>query len=173
MSPRETDKLYHSDTESTVASNTDSIASITIKKSVSFGSIQVREYNRVLGDNPDVQFGPPISLGWNFVQKDALPMNEYETNKPQRTRGLRMSSVTRRNLLTNVFGVPAEEIAAVEKEVKKIKKQRSQTNKQGTTGRAVESAMQSAKRRLRRAFSSENFLKSFANSSGGMIPMSV
>jgi hypothetical protein len=171
MSPRGTDKLYHSDTESTIGTIDDS--SHSSKRSVSFGVIQVREYNRVLGDNPDVLFGPPISLGWNYVQKDALPMDEYETTKPPRKGSLRMSSVTRRNLLLNVFEVPAEEIRAVEREVKKIQKQRSQTNKQGTAGRVVESAMQSAKRTLRRTFSSENVFKSFAQSSGGMIPMTV
>jgi hypothetical protein len=174
MSPRETDKLYHSDTESTIGtSDHSSHTSNTSKKSVSFGVIQVREYNRVLGDNPDVLFGPPISIGWDYVQKDALPMDEYETTKPQRKGALRMSSVTRRNMLLNVFEVPADEIRAVEREVKKIQKQRSQTNKQGTAGRAVESAMQSAKRRLRRTFSSEHILKSFALTSGGMIPMNV
>jgi hypothetical protein len=171
MSPRDTDKLYASDTESTVATIDDS--SHTSKKSVSFGVIQVREYNRVLGDNPDVLFGPPISIGWNYIQKDALPMDEYETTKPPRTGALRMSSVTRRNLLLNVFEVPAEEIKAVEREVKKIQKQRSQTNKQGTASRVVESAMQSAKRRLRRTFSSKDILMSFAHASGGMIPMNV
>jgi hypothetical protein len=170
MSPREADKLYHSDTESTVGSNSDSV---TNKKSVSFGVIQVREYNRVLGDNPDVQFGPPVSIGWDYVQKDALPMDEYETAKPRRKTALRMTSVTRRNLLLNVFDVPAEEIKAVEKEILKIQKQRTQTNKQGMTGRVVESAMQSAKRRLRKTFSGDSLLKSFANSSGGMIPMNI
>jgi hypothetical protein len=135
--------------------------------------IQVREYNRVLGDNPDVLFGPPISIGWDYTQKDALPMDEYENTKPSRKSSFRMSSVTRRNLLLNVFEVPAEEIRAVEREVKKIQKQRSQTNKQGTAGRVVESAMQSAKRRLRRTFSSKDILNSFAHASGGMIPMNV
>jgi hypothetical protein len=173
MSPRGTDKIYHSDTESTVGSIGDSSHSNTSKKSVSFGVIQVREYNRVLGDNPDVLFGPPISLGWNYIQKDTLPMDEYLATKVPRRGALRMSSVTRRNLLLNVFEVPAEEIRAVEREVKKIQKQRLQTNKQGTAGRVVESAMQSAGRRLRRTFTSENVFKSFAQSSGGMIPMNV
>jgi hypothetical protein len=171
MSPLDTDKLYHSDTESTIATNDDS--SRTSKKSVSFGVIQVREYNRVLGDNPDVIFGPPISIGWEYTQNDALPMDEYERTKPRRKSSLRMSSVTRRNLLLNVFEVPAEEIRAVEREVQKIQKQRSQTLKQGTAGRVVESAMQSAKRRIRRTFSSKDILKSFSQASGGMIPMSV
>lgn len=172
MTPRDTDKFYHSDTESTIASNDDSTSS---KKSVCFGVIQVREYNRVLGDNPDVLFGPPISLGWDYVQREALPIEKYETTKSPRKTSLKMSSVTRRNMLINVFEVPAEEIKAVEREVKKIQKQRSQTNKQGPAARVVESALQSAKRRLRRTFSSEHFLKSlaFAHSSGGMIPMNV
>jgi hypothetical protein len=170
MSPRETEKQYHSDTEFTVASNADSV---TCKKSVSFGMMQVREYNRVLGDNPDVQFGPPLSIGWDYTQKEALSIDEYQKTKPRRNTALRMTSVTRRNLLINVFDVPADEIKAVEKEIRKIQKQRTKTNKQGMTGRVVESAMQSAKRRLRRTFTGDSLLQSFANSSGGMIPMNI
>jgi hypothetical protein len=168
MSPREADKQYSSDTEST-----DSTVESTVTKSrktVSFGVIQIREYNRVLGDNPDVRVGPPVSIGWEYVQNEALALNDYEINKPERKHSLRMSSITRKNILKNVFGVPEADIVAAEKEVQKIRKQRLQTSHQGKTGRVVESAMQSAKRRLSRTFSTENLLKGLANS-GGMTPM--
>jgi hypothetical protein len=56
-----------SDTEEESTSIT--TADSSIKKAVSFGLIEVREYNSVVGDNPTVRFGPPMSIGWEFVQR--------------------------------------------------------------------------------------------------------
>jgi hypothetical protein len=36
------------------------------KRNVSFGRIHIREYERILGDNPSCSCGPPISLGWQY-----------------------------------------------------------------------------------------------------------
>lgn len=167
MSPREAEKLYHTDEESvtTVDSGT--------KRSVTFGDVNVREFNRIVGDHPDVSVGPPVSLGWKFVENEPVTVDHYEENKPPRKYVLRMTSITRKNLLRNVFDCPSEEIANAEKEVQKIQKQRKLTNKQGKTGAAVETAVQRAKRRFRRTFSSEHIIKSFAHASGGLIPMTA
>jgi len=35
-------------------------------RGVCFASVQVREYFRILGDNPSVTSGPPISLSWEY-----------------------------------------------------------------------------------------------------------
>jgi len=173
MSPRESEILYQSEDELSTAS--ESVDHDTVKKSVSFGAIQIREYDRVLGDNPDVRVGPPVSIGWDFVQLDDMALDHYETTRPKKKLYLRMSSITRKNLLKNVFDVPEEEIRAAEKEVQKIQKQRSQTKKQGKSGAKVESVLKAAKRRLRRTFSTEGMRQGFATSSadGGMIPMSA
>jgi RNA exonuclease 4 len=170
MSPRESDKLILSET---VCSAISASAGTSSKRAVSFGLIQIREYTRVVGDNPNVRFGPPISIGWEFVQKQALQLDVYESRKRWRREPLLMNSIHRRSMLRVIFDVPAEDIRAAEKEVRKIQKQRLQTLNQGTAGRVVENAMQSAKRRFRRTFSSDHLLDGFANSNGGLIPMSV
>lgn len=45
--------------------------------SVRFSTVQERRYNRILGDNPCCDW--PLSLGWNWVQTELIPIQEYET----------------------------------------------------------------------------------------------
>ena len=88
-------------------------------------------------------------------------------------RVLRLSSVTRRNILKNTFEIDEKEILRAEREVAKIQRQREETSKQGKASELVESALQSAKRKIRRRFSSESFLKGLSGASGTMGPFGV
>jgi hypothetical protein len=119
-------------------------------KAVSFGLIQVREYNCVVGDNPAVRVGPPVSIGWEFVQNKDVPVDVYEKTNHPRKSGLRMSNFTRKSLLREACGVSREEIKAAENGVQKIQRQRCQTIQQGKTATAIEYAMESAKRKMYR-----------------------
>jgi hypothetical protein len=126
-------------------------------KNVSFGLILVREYDRVVGDNPTVRVGPPMSIGWEFVQKQGVPVDIYEKIKrPRRpTSDLRMCSLTRKSILRYEFGVSLEDIRAAEKIARKIQRQRFQTANQGETVAAIECAIESAKRKMHRIFSNK------------------
>ena len=182
MSPRDDPEMYLPHVESSESLRIDADAKPLLvvqssadtvdrpKKSVSFASVHVREYNRILGDHPDVRVGPPISIGWEYTERSAQHIDDYEANRHPSGR-LRLSSITRKNLLHNVFGIPEEEIRAAEKEIQKIQKQRSQTNKQGKASEKVEGAVRSAKKRFRR--SGENFLKGLSMASGHMIPITL
>jgi hypothetical protein len=56
-------------------------------KSVSFHQIEIREYERSLGDNPSVHGGPPISLGWNYnPTHTVVELEDYERFHSRRTR---------------------------------------------------------------------------------------
>mmetsp|Transcript_21964 Transcript_21964/g.53146 ORF Transcript_21964/g.53146 Transcript_21964/m.53146 type:complete len:181 (+) Transcript_21964:212-754(+) len=48
------------------------------KKSVSFATVQVRNYPIILGDNPSVTAGPPISIGWQFDAAVYYTVDEWE-----------------------------------------------------------------------------------------------
>ncbi|CAB9516920.1 expressed unknown protein [Seminavis robusta] len=137
------------------------------KKSVSFGSIQIREYNRVVGDHPDVQVGPPISIGWDFVEHESKSLDTYEADRPPRKFLRRLSSITRKNMLANVFGVPEEEIRAAEKEVQAIIKSRERTNKASKRG----SALKSATKKMKRVMLGESLMKGLAAAAGAMMPV--
>lgn len=130
---------------------------------VSFSSIQVREYERIVGDHPDTKVGPPVSIGWKFVENHEVDIDQYEADRTLKgTR--RMSSITRKNLLHNVFGIPEEEIRNAEKEVQKILKSRERTSKQGKVSEKIEATTQSFGRRLKRTFSKGQLLKGLAES---------
>jgi hypothetical protein len=146
-------------TEKETLSMTMTTADSNSKKAVSFGLIHVREYDCVVGDNPTVRVGPPISIGWNYVQKQGVPMDDYEKIKRPRTSDLRMGSYTRKRLLRREFDVSLEDIRAAERIARTIQIQRSQTAQQGKTGAVIEYAMESARRKMHRIFSNKSRLE--------------
>lgn len=143
------------DTEISDASDVASMASTdATRRGVKFGSIQIREYNRIVGDHPDVRVGPPLAIGWDYHEFEAQPLDEYEANRPSKRVFLRLTSITRKNLLINNFGIPEEEVRSAEKEIQRIRKLREKTNKQGKASDKIESAFLGAKRSVkRRSFS--------------------
>jgi hypothetical protein len=130
---------------------TQEIAS-SLSRQVRFGSIERREYNRMVGDHPDVRVGPPVTFSWEYGELPPMPIDAYESEKAERgSKGARkMSSITRKNMLRNVFEVSEEEILAAEKEVQKIRKQREQSSKQSETSAVVESSLRRAGRKMRK-----------------------
>lgn len=153
-----------SDTEKDTTSIT--TADSSSKKAVSFGLIQVREYNRVVGDNPTVRVGPPMSLGWEFVEKQAVPLDDYESFERSRASDFRMGSFARTRLLRHEYDVSLEDIRAAEKIVRKIQRQRVQTAQQGKTAAVIECIIESAKRKMHRIFSNNSRLQNIT----GLIP---
>jgi hypothetical protein len=116
---------------------------------VSFGNIQVREYERIVGDHPDTRVGVPLTIGWAFIERPLVSIEQYEGNRI-RKGNLRLTSITRKNLLHNVFGIPEEEIRNAEKEIQKIKKQRSTSSKQTLAVAQTETALRGISRKIRR-----------------------
>lgn len=133
---------------------------------VSFGPVHVREYERIVGDHPDTRVGVPLAIGWAFVQKPPQSIERFEADTI-RKGNLRMTSLTRKNILHNVFGIPEEEIRQAEVENQKIKKQREQTSKQqAAKSGKKDTALKSISRKVRRG--SWNLLKGMA-AAGTMI----
>jgi hypothetical protein len=122
---------------------------------VSFGGVQVREHEIVVGDNPEVLVGPPISLGWGYNQHRSMTLQEFiewkrsksplcelsdavgerrdsagTVGKERGGQALRLSSRSRRHILMDVFGYDVAAIRSAEKEVRAIQEQRWATVKQ-------------------------------------------
>jgi len=147
------------DEEGTTASNKNN------SKSVGFSVIRTRVYNRIIGDNPSVRIGVPVTFSWEYSEIPAVSIDEYESNRAPYKRVLRMSSITRKNLLHHVFEIPEEEIANGEKEIQKIKRQNEKSlSVRGSASSVVESTRK-AGRKLRK-----NIFKSLTATSRMMSP---
>jgi hypothetical protein len=88
-------------------------------RGVSWGPVHVREYERIIADaTPSV--GVPIGLGWNSVQRPPVSIERWESDRIRRTN-LKLSSITRKNMMHNVFGFSEKELREAEKENQKIR----------------------------------------------------
>ncbi|CAB9504362.1 expressed unknown protein [Seminavis robusta] len=52
---------------------------------ITFKNIEIREYNRTVGDNPSVSSGPPVTISWEYNPNTlVLAVEEYEKSRPVR-----------------------------------------------------------------------------------------
>lgn len=98
-------------------------------KRVSFGHIQVRDYERIAGDHPEVNGGVPLSIGWAFVQKDAVTVDRAENSKNlYRMKEMApLSPSTRESLLLRQFEVSKKDIQQSTKLAKQTRTKRHHT----------------------------------------------
>ena len=114
-------------------SHTHSVDGIKKKKKplhVKFNSIQIRNYDITLGDNPSCNYGPPVTLDWNYDEMEPISVDAYEEGRgrpPRKMHQLHMLSRQRANLLKITAGVTDDELASVMDELRKIQKQRNMT----------------------------------------------
>ena len=97
---------------------------------VSFNSVEVREYTQTMGDNPSCMSGPAISLDWEYSNRGNYCINDFETNGKRKSYGKyprRLPKVHRENFLKYELGYSDEEIAMERKEAKKIQRSVSMT----------------------------------------------
>mmetsp|Transcript_17949 Transcript_17949/g.28989 ORF Transcript_17949/g.28989 Transcript_17949/m.28989 type:complete len:191 (-) Transcript_17949:126-698(-) len=107
-----------------------------IQKRVSFGSIQVREYERIPGDHPETSMGVPLTIGWAFKEQRAVPVPKSSgtnNNDKKRKNVPRLGAMTRKRLLMDEFNIPMHEIRFAEKELEKFKKQQLKGEQQPST----------------------------------------
>lgn len=72
---------------------------------VSFSHVQLREYNRQVGDNPTVSSGCPLAIGWKFNKRGKLDIDTYEADRDKDPVPCeRLSSKQREKLLSEVGG---------------------------------------------------------------------
>lgn len=76
----------NSDNNNNKNNNNDSDSESTL---VEFGVVNVREYERILGDHPDADEGPPLAIGWEYesVVRD-LPVDDFEMTRQSKRRSL-------------------------------------------------------------------------------------
>mmetsp|Transcript_17456 Transcript_17456/g.36478 ORF Transcript_17456/g.36478 Transcript_17456/m.36478 type:complete len:396 (+) Transcript_17456:80-1267(+) len=103
----------------------------SLRRSVSFNSVAVREYDRTVGDNPSCRSGPPLSLDWSYSKKYEKSVDEFEGHRAcervDHLRKLHMNKYKRRNMLSFHWGHTEEEMKEARKQTKRVQMQRSVT----------------------------------------------
>mmetsp|Transcript_12156 Transcript_12156/g.19652 ORF Transcript_12156/g.19652 Transcript_12156/m.19652 type:complete len:429 (+) Transcript_12156:22-1308(+) len=102
-----------------------------MRHNVSFHSVNVREYDRIVGDNPSCRSGPPLSLDWSYSKNTEKNLEEFElersTDRVKNIRKLHVNKYKRKNLLSFHWGHSEEEFKEARKSTKKMQRQRSMT----------------------------------------------
>jgi hypothetical protein len=118
---------------------------------VKFQSIQIRNYDMTLGDNPSCNYGPPVALDWSYDDAGSIPLDDYEESRGTRRKIYQMHlNVIHRKRILERTDVTEDEIEYVVKEMKKIQKNREKTRMMLPFWK-LEDAAESAKRKVKRA----------------------
>lgn len=120
------------------------------KPKVSFSTVEVRHYERILGDNPGVSSGPPLSIGWNYYDDRTiqLSVDDYEYyQRPCHDESDMVLSRYERETILEALGYSEKEVAKAIRQNYKLKRNRRQTvNNLPVMG--IEEVVETAKKSL-------------------------
>lgn len=90
------------------------------KKELAFSSIAIREYPVLIGDNPSVGEGVPLTIGWNHEKELAYGLEDYENDhrsKPKSLVDMKFSEEERAEIAKNL-GYSESKIERIARRVK-------------------------------------------------------
>lgn len=104
---------------------------------VSFGQVQVRVHERILGDHIPAAGGPSLSIGWAYNVEKAISMDNYEAKRSSQRRWSSSSSSCalllspeKREKIAKKAGFTKKDIEENIKLVSKVQRRRSRTVKE-------------------------------------------
>jgi hypothetical protein len=119
----------HPCTNLTKSSGTDG----KMKRVTSFSTLEIREYNVTIGDNPGGRQGPPLSLDWNYCEDRTLKIDidRYEQMRAPRRKKheMYMPGNIRMWTLMKYLGYSLREIEDASKAADLIRKKRAKSIK--------------------------------------------
>ncbi|KAL7473949.1 hypothetical protein ACHAXS_014321 [Conticribra weissflogii] len=101
-----------------------------LQRCVSFKDVNIREYERVLGDNPSVTSGPPLAIGWRYDPNPIqMGVDGFEEGKglPRSSSEFLVPKAVREKLLKDHADVSRRDMAAAVRQVTHLKSQRRKT----------------------------------------------
>lgn len=115
--------------ESCSLDTTTSLDPTSLTRRISFDVVEIREYNRILSDNPATTNGPPVGLGWEYSPEDTVRIDletyeSYQSNARRSKRQLAIPSEVRQEMLL-AEGYSFGEIAKTVREIRKIRERRN------------------------------------------------
>ena len=119
-------------------------------RKVQFSIVEKREYPIILGDHPDCQCGPPLSISWEYIDATKMNIDDYETKNPHRRRenDLKLSFDERRKIISKNCCYREEELKNILKDIKRIRKERNDSRKELNNSK-LEKMIEFARKKLR------------------------
>ena len=119
------------------------------RSGVRFSTVHIREYERILGDNPSCTCGPSVGIGWRYSEEELLSVSDWESwrETERMPNRLILSREVREELLLDL-GYTDKEIAAAVRDVIKSKNKRRQTI-QNLRVSGLEETVEGAKKRAK------------------------
>jgi hypothetical protein len=119
-----------------------------LKRVVLFDRVEVRHYERVLTDNPSVQNGPAIGIGWRYKRGGSVNVNDWERTRgvPRKACNLVLPRNAREKIVKDAGSTP-KEVADMIRITLRVKNQRKQTVNNLPSAGAEEKA-ENARRRI-------------------------
>jgi hypothetical protein len=118
--------LLRTQEESLNHTNLESKKTAETKKGVRFSEVEVQSYGIMLGDNPAVSSGPPITIEWKPFDCCVLSVEDFECNKPvQARRGpdMLVPRYLREEWIRN-SGFARSEMVKTQKQIRSIQRSR-------------------------------------------------
>lgn len=127
------------------------------KTAVNFTTVHIRQYERILCENPAVSSGPSIGIGWRYVENEPLSVREYEKSRGPLRRLPSEFLLSRpvRDDLVRYLGYTDREIASTLRSLNKAKFKRRQTTN-NLPAQKVEEAIEKARRQVSKLLKSLN-----------------
>lgn len=108
-----------------------SSSSSSKRKSVSFGNVSCRLYNRTVGVHPGVSSGPALDFSWTYTSTEDITVDDYENSFNEKERRSKLCLLIPRfervEILRKDCNVSKSTIASHIRMITKTKKQRKQT----------------------------------------------
>jgi hypothetical protein len=116
---------------------------------VSFSKIQIREYERSVGDNVPTD-GVPMSLGWNYHQANEMDVSDHDQTRRYRSQDeLKLPNHTRMKILSH-FGYSVDEQMQALEEANSIRSSREASAAQTPQMDRAEYALEKAKKTMKK-----------------------
>lgn len=106
---------------------------------VKFDHVEVHEHNTILGCNPSVQHGPPLTIAWSASSSYCARVDAFEEERATRKKSplfLKLSSEERRNMLKEE-GFTSEEFTMVETHLDEIRRSREDSKTEKSDLQAI------------------------------------
>uniref|UniRef100_A0A7S4SZS3 Uncharacterized protein n=1 Tax=Ditylum brightwellii TaxID=49249 RepID=A0A7S4SZS3_9STRA len=132
----------------------DEVQASKSNRSVSFNDINMRKYERALGDHPCVSSGAPITIGWRFNEFNSIPLDDYESIRGPtlRKEQIRIPAEVRLRMLVDQADVSLRDVKDAELASQRERRQiyKSQKTAKYKTTQKIEELSETLKRKIKR-----------------------